>query len=80
MAFDIFPFTLTLLMKSTLQIILTLAELFKRFPVFFFQMPLSSSYLIMLVVRNNRNVQNNLRKGFPDSYRSSGLPPFPPDF
>lgn len=48
MTFDIFPFTLTLLMKSTLQIILTLAELFKTFPCFFFlQVPLSSSYLIM---------------------------------
>lgn len=47
MTFDIFPFTLTLLMKSILQIILTLAELFKMFPWVFFQVPLSSSYLIM---------------------------------
>lgn len=46
MTFDIFPFTLTLLMKSTLQLILTLAELFKMFPSCFFQVPLSSSYLI----------------------------------
>lgn len=45
MTFDIFPFILTLLMKSSLQIILTLAE---HFPVFFssaFEFQLSDNAL-----------------------------------
>lgn len=82
MTFDIFP--LTLLMKSTLQIILTLAELFKTFPWDFFLFPSAFEFQLsdnILWLKTTKTFKITLgRKCFPDSYRSSGLPPFPPGF